>query len=919
MPTARRLPVWLGALLLVALSVLLRWPSLPREVWNLDEANTTVFAQHLRQGDVMYRDVADTRSPLMVYLLAAELRIVGEWNNRGLHLGLAVMIGLTGLLLWRTVRRLDGSAAGGWAGVLFVVASVLFVDPVDAFTTHTEWFVVFFSALGFWLLAHAWRRSDAAVGALAGFAFGLSYLSKQPGLLDGLTAAVWIALLAAFDPADRRRRLRVLAALAAGAAAVAAAAPLYFWSRGALVEYQFYVWTYSTRYYLPEIPAGEQWRALGAPFELAWRHLPILAVAGGLGALLALRGLGRALRLQLAGQEVPLLALGWTASGVIASALGGRAFDHYCLQALPGFCLLAGWALDVAWSRGASGRGAFAWRLLVALPFFVAGAQAARRLRTLDLDPGPARVTGQVVREWTRPDERMFVWGFYPEAAYYAQRLNASRIVFANFLTGLIPWTNVDPDRDTSYAVVPHAWETLWSDFGRRPPAVILDTGTRRYYGKYPISRQERLWTYLLDHYVEVDGDRLMVDGSRLFRRRNATLPATSSPTLDPTLIIRAPISGDAPTDRYVTTIPDGAVAAEFYVNGQGEGAVAVPSGRSHQLTFFYRPDRHGREPAVAVRVQRADGTVATGPVKVLPPPPPVPAIQAGEVALPALESSCLTGPPVWQPREQVFSAHAPARLVFARPAALLGVSIEFGLFDGAFAPERRPPTNGVELQVNFLPDHGPRRRLATKAIYPAAIAADRGRQRVDVDLPPRESGRLEILITPGRENDSSSDWSYFGRIEGKALPVSLTVAGEPRLPVAYDAPYGLAAVDEDGRRFTLAPAPTAIEFDLPAGVATVTGECKMLRSSWAQSQGHTAGVDFIAETLGPDGKVTEVWRQRLDPAHRPEDRAVHPFTFAVGNPSPVRLRLRSAPSHPPDNSFGDAAWGQLRANLKQP
>ncbi|MBS0662188.1 MAG: glycosyltransferase family 39 protein [Verrucomicrobia bacterium] len=908
---ARRLPVWLGAVLLIAASLALRWPSFPREVWNLDEANTTVFAEHLLHGDVMYRDVVDTRSPLMAYVLAAGLRVAGDWNNRGLHAGLAVMLGLAALLLWRLVRRLDGSGAGGWSAAVFVAGSVLMFDPVDAFTTHTEWFVVFFSALGFWLLAHAWRRVDAALATLAGFAFGLSYLSKQPGLLDGLVAIVWLGLFLIFDPAGRRSQARLLAGVAAGLLAVALAAPLYFWARGALREYQFYVWTFSTRYYLPEIPAGEQWRALAAAPELAARHLPLFAVAAAFGVTLCLRGLTRAVRLRLAGQEVPLLALGWTASGVIASALGGRAFDHYCIQALPGISLLAGWALDLAWQRG---RTAVAWRALAVLPFAVATLQAVQRLRTLDLDPGPGPIIGATVREWTKPDERIFVWGFYPEANYYSRRLSASRHVFSNHLTGLIPWTNVDPDRDTSYAVLPNAWTELWTDFDRHPPAAIVDTGTRRFYGKYPLSRQTRLWRYVLDRYTEVEGDRLAPVGFRLFRRRSAPLPATAGLAEDPALVIRSAIPGDAPTDRYVAILPAGTVAAEFRVNGRGEGAVALPPGRAHQLSFYYRPQLHGLQPAVAVCARRADGTLVTGPARVLPPPPPVPTIRAGDFSLPAVESECLTGPPVWLPADQVFSAHAPAHLVFERPAALLAVSIEFGLFDGAFAPERHPPTNGVELQVSFTPEHGPRRRLATRAIYPAAVAADRGRQRVEVDLPPRQAGRLEIAITPGRDNDASSDWSYFGKLEGKALPVTMVVGNDVRLPDGFEAPYGIAAVDEDGQRLALAPAPTMIEFQLPEGVQTVSGDFMMLRSSWTQPQGHSAGVDFVAELVDPAGRATEIWRQRLDPARQPGDRGLHHFRLNLGLKAPARLRLRSAAAHPPDNSYGDAGWGRLVA-----
>ena len=148
---------WGAILALVGGALVLRWPALPREIWNLDEAHTCVLAEHVLHGEVLYRDIVDTRGPLMVYILAGVMSVAGEWNMHAQHVVVALMLGLIAVLLWRMAARLGASGPGAWAAVAFSLLNLVFLDEVDVFTANTEWFVVFFSAVAFWLLAVAWH------------------------------------------------------------------------------------------------------------------------------------------------------------------------------------------------------------------------------------------------------------------------------------------------------------------------------------------------------------------------------------------------------------------------------------------------------------------------------------------------------------------------------------------------------------------------------------------------------------------------------------------------------------------------------------------------------------------------------------------------------------------------------------------
>src|ERR1700694_5680631 len=89
---------------LVAVAVLLRRPGLEKKIWNVDEAVTFTIAEQILTGDVPYRDAVDQRNPLAPYLQAAVFVVTGHWNLHAQHTALAVMIGLTAVLLWLTAR-----------------------------------------------------------------------------------------------------------------------------------------------------------------------------------------------------------------------------------------------------------------------------------------------------------------------------------------------------------------------------------------------------------------------------------------------------------------------------------------------------------------------------------------------------------------------------------------------------------------------------------------------------------------------------------------------------------------------------------------------------------------------------------------------------------------------------------------------
>ncbi|MCC5021635.1 MAG: hypothetical protein J6386_01960 [Candidatus Synoicihabitans palmerolidicus] len=182
-------------ILLVFTAWALRQSFTERIFWNIDESVTFTIAHQILDGDVLYRDAVDHRGPLVPYLKAALLALVGDWNLAIFALDL----GLFAVDLQRLAARFGDERTGWFAAAVFTVLSFVILGPVETMALHTEWFMEAFSRIGFLLFARAYHRLGIANGIAVGACFGLSALNKQPGLFDfGVVLVVGVGGVAWF-------------------------------------------------------------------------------------------------------------------------------------------------------------------------------------------------------------------------------------------------------------------------------------------------------------------------------------------------------------------------------------------------------------------------------------------------------------------------------------------------------------------------------------------------------------------------------------------------------------------------------------------------------------------------------------------------------------------------------------------------
>jgi hypothetical protein len=493
----------------------------------VDESVSALIASEWLAGGVPYRDAIDQRGPVTYALYAAVFAVAGDGNLRAVHGALLLLIFGGCVLTYRLAERFDeeGTACRALtpfrmgslpalAATFLAIASFTY-RPTQMLAFHTEWPIVWLSTAG---MALVWRATRSGHGsrvrdlALAGVAFGLSFLAKQPALFDGLAAGLFVLWVVARRPGPFWRGALVEGgALAAGFVATVGAVAGYFALHGALGDFYLYFWSYNVEHYTAVVPVSERLAALN-PFAHNRHYLtanPWL-FAGVVGAAALALASRRSSSEPRTGEPGPrALLLLWFAGAYFGASFSGRNFGHYFIQILVPACLLTADAVVTAWQVRRL-------RIAVVLALVVGVGYSLQRFgneatlfqlgRPARTDPTLERLLGRV-RALTTPDQPIFVWGYYPEIYLLAPRRPASRYSNTNYLTGLLPWENQGRGVDTSEHIVPGAWDTLMRELRERRPALVIDTvpGNHRYYRKYPIADFPPLADFLASGYRAVE------------------------------------------------------------------------------------------------------------------------------------------------------------------------------------------------------------------------------------------------------------------------------------------------------------------------------------------------------------------------------------------------------------------------------
>src|ERR1043166_4490804 len=107
--------------IIIALVIILRLPTLFPSLYNPDEGYYGTIANDMLDGGSVYHTAVDTKPPGMDYIYAGVFRLAGRNNLFAVHLLAIFVVVATALILRQIGARVANDWAGAWSGIGYAV------------------------------------------------------------------------------------------------------------------------------------------------------------------------------------------------------------------------------------------------------------------------------------------------------------------------------------------------------------------------------------------------------------------------------------------------------------------------------------------------------------------------------------------------------------------------------------------------------------------------------------------------------------------------------------------------------------------------------------------------------------------------------------------------------------------------------
>ncbi len=501
----------MAALLLV---VAIRLPYIDRAFNDEDVAQIAYSASRAVEGQLLYRDTVELKPAFTLAVFALTFRLFGKEMAAVNALAILWMMTAT-VFVFLLAQRLFGRVAAGGAVLFYAVFANS--DTVNGTSpSYDFWMLPFMVAavyclvrglhgeygrMGVWECGsvgdkeavspilpypHTLTRSRMGWLLASGVCSGLATTSKQHALFNFIAILNYLAMVVWLDAEQRKQLPKQLLLLGGGFALAWLPSIVYFWAKGGLSHYLAAISpTTGLSYILQKqnvhfTPLSD-W-TLGKTLSAARLQLTrqisrdtilwVFALIGLLHLLVSrnweIRKLGDSDRSipQFPNFPISLLLWLWAFWSFVAVCLTKRFYDHYFVQMMPVFSVLAGYTCGVCFQdRRPQVVPRWAIAAVLVLGFLWSGRrfhvkQMVRRtyqILTRQHEPTEIEQVSAYIRSRSTPHDTIFVCGWKPEIYYFADRRAATKWWEHGLGVGL--------------------WSQMAEDFERHKPKFIVVAG----------------------------------------------------------------------------------------------------------------------------------------------------------------------------------------------------------------------------------------------------------------------------------------------------------------------------------------------------------------------------------------------------------------------------------------------------------
>ena len=522
---------WKIAAAIFLIILILRAPAFWTPILDTDESFFAGYANVLLSGGVPFVDCLDTKPYGIYYFFALIFSLFGKNNMVAVHAATAVVVGLTALYCHRIARLFYSERAGIFAALFYAIFTTTYIPKFISTSIVVVMMLPVTMSIYYLLSCEKYTRYWRLW--LAGFLLGVACLFKYQAGITLVAVAFYYLVFSPLYAREISIRKKICDFLVyfAGTFVVGILFVIHLVSIG--VWDQFWFWSVEgSRAYietgnlLAQFPVKLLVRggSFVASTLLIWffgiRHL-----AGLIRNIFT--PLGRTKR-QCGEYLIPI----WFLFNIIPVSTGGRFYGHYFIQLLPPLVVMASvetdhfftWLTNSAVTRLRQlAYALFVIGLIVpALGFFGARLVDDQIYKAIgEENPNNYKPIAAYIEKHTKPEDKIFVWGFATPIYIFSNRDAASRFLVCDWLTGRVTGSPTARDRsfDTSQFITRGSWELLLGDLEKNKPVYFVDTSPGNYhdYGKYPVQNYPQLMNYLSEHY----GIEESIAGADIYRRTN--------------------------------------------------------------------------------------------------------------------------------------------------------------------------------------------------------------------------------------------------------------------------------------------------------------------------------------------------------------------------------------------------------------
>ena len=202
--------------IIVALVVVLRFPTLLESMYLVDDASSAAVANELLYGGTIYQTVESTRAPFLYYLYYGVFLIAGQNNLLAVHVVALLFVIATAWTIRRIGVVIASAQAGTWAAIGYVIFSHTYL-PRDTLAANVEIFTVLPLTLCMLSFLIGERQNCLWWLFISGLCCGVASFFRQSSLINLGVIGVYLGYICWIArTADLRHVIRSGSAVLAG-------------------------------------------------------------------------------------------------------------------------------------------------------------------------------------------------------------------------------------------------------------------------------------------------------------------------------------------------------------------------------------------------------------------------------------------------------------------------------------------------------------------------------------------------------------------------------------------------------------------------------------------------------------------------------------------------------------------------------